>query len=108
MTWRRTENQRHGIGLLPAEATGDRSPAGDVAARFLNALVSPFVRQMPFCFTGRQPGCLLRVLSNGNSDVTVVAHGTKRIERPELALSRGAGRQVAVARISTISAKHEV
>jgi hypothetical protein len=63
MTWRRTENQRHGIGLHPAEATGDRSPA---------------------------------------------AHGTKRIERPELALSRGAGRQVAVARVSTISAKHEV
>jgi beta-galactosidase len=53
----------------------------------LEELTAPFTRDVPFRFDGRQPGCLLRVLRNGNSYVTVVTNGAAeprqcRLRRP--------------------------
>ncbi|MBV8859182.1 MAG: beta-galactosidase [Acidobacteria bacterium] len=62
---------------------GDGAPL----AGLLADLTAPFAQEMPFRFEGRQPGCLLRVLQNGNAYVTVVANGTAeplqcRLRRP--------------------------
>lgn len=60
---------------------------GAPLATLLDDLTAPFTREQPFRFEGRQPGCLLRVLQNGNAYVTVVANGTAaprpcRLRRP--------------------------
>ncbi|MDT5268740.1 MAG: beta-galactosidase [Acidobacteriota bacterium] len=62
---------------------GDGAPLAGLLAE-LNA---PFTRDLPFGFDGRQAGCLMRVLQNGNSYVTVVTNGTAepqqcRLRRP--------------------------
>lgn len=62
---------------------GDGAPL----AGLLADLTAPFAQEMPFRFEGRQPGCLLRVLQNGNAYVTIVANGTAeplqcRLRRP--------------------------
>jgi beta-galactosidase len=62
---------------------GDGAPL----AALLEELAAPFTRDAPFRFDGRQPGCLLRVLQNGNAYVTVVTNGTAeprqcRLRRP--------------------------
>jgi beta-galactosidase len=60
---------------------------GGPLAALLADLTEPFARDVPFRFDGRQPGCLLRVLQQGNAYVTVVANGTAeprqcRLRRP--------------------------
>ena len=60
---------------------------GAPLAALLEELAAPFTRDTPFRFEGRQPGCLLRVMQNGNTYVTVVTNGTSeprqcRLRRP--------------------------
>lgn len=62
---------------------GDGAPL----AALLGELTAPFTRDAPFTFEGRQAGCLLRVLRQGDSYVTVVTNGTNeprqcRLRRP--------------------------
>ena len=62
---------------------GDGAPL----AGLLEELTAPFARDVPFGFDGRQTGCLMRVLQNGNSYVTVVTNGASeprqcRLRRP--------------------------
>ncbi|HEX8147052.1 MAG TPA: beta-galactosidase [Pyrinomonadaceae bacterium] len=62
---------------------GDGAPL----AGLLEELAAPFTRDVTFRFDGRQAGCLLRVLRNGDSYVTVVTNGTSeprqcRLRRP--------------------------
>jgi beta-galactosidase len=62
---------------------GDGAPL----AGLLEELAAPFARDLPFRFDGRQTGCLLRVLQNGNAYVTVVTNGAAeprqcRLRRP--------------------------
>lgn len=56
---------------------GDGAPL----ARLLQDVTEPFARDVPFRFTERQPGCLLRVLQSGGSYVTVVTNGTDEPRR---------------------------
>lgn len=51
---------------------GDGAPL----SLLLRDVTEPFTRDLPFRFTERQPGCLLRVLRNGGAYVTVVTNGT--------------------------------
>ena len=49
---------------------------GGPLAALLEELTAPLTRDTAFRFDGRQPGCLMRVLQNGNAYVTVVTNGT--------------------------------
>jgi beta-galactosidase len=62
---------------------------GAPLAALLADLTAPFAREMPLRFDGRQPGCLMRVLQNGNAYVTVVTNGTA--EPRQCRLRRAAG-----------------
>lgn len=60
---------------------------GGPLAGLLREVTAPFAGDTPFGFDGRQPGCLLRVLRNGNAYVTVVTNGAAeprqcRLRRP--------------------------
>jgi beta-galactosidase len=62
---------------------GDGAPL----AGLLEELAAPFAGGVPFRFDGRQTGCLLRVLRNGDSYVTIVTNGAAeprqcRLRRP--------------------------
>jgi beta-galactosidase len=50
-------------------------------ARLLAEVTAPFMRDLPFRFVDQQPDCLLRVLRNGRSFVTVVTNGTMETRR---------------------------
>jgi len=62
---------------------GDGAPL----AGLLEELAAPFTRDAPFRFDGRQAGCLLRVLQNGNAYATVVTNGTAEPRQCRLRLS---------------------
>ena len=63
---------------------GDNAPLGQL----LKEVTAPFLDQIPFRFEEQSKDCLMRVLRNGDSYVTVIANGAKR--PAELQLKRPA------------------
>ena len=63
---------------------GDNAPL----AQLLKEVTAPFLDQIPFRFEEQSKDCLMRVLRNGDSYVTVIANGAKR--PAELQLKRPA------------------
>ncbi|MEK7405486.1 MAG: beta-galactosidase [Acidobacteriota bacterium] len=62
---------------------GDRKPL----AALLKEIAAPFVRESPFRFAAHEPGCLMRVMRNGSTYLTVLVNAGEetrriRLERP--------------------------
>jgi beta-galactosidase len=64
---------------------GDNQPF----ARFLSEVSAPFTDQLPFRFVGQQAGCMLRVLRNGGTFLTVIANGTSKTKHIRLQYPQG-------------------
>jgi len=53
-------------------------------AAFLSTIIAPFTRDLPFHFVDQQPCCVLRVLQNGSSYITVITNGTQQAQSLQL------------------------